>query len=403
MNPSLQHLRVAIVASSLRLAGAEKQTFHQARALHRAGIATRFFYLGGGGHYESVLRQTGVPLRQIYHPNKPWLMLARLISNLWRWRPHIVLAAQFGDLLYAAAAGRLCHALTLGGVRSDGFYELESHGRWSRRLIRLAHGLVANSNRAGRNLVSRGIPPEKIAVLPNVIDLADFDRRSAQASDAVLPPNRIVAAAVGSLHSCKRFDRFLEALALARRREPALAGVIAGTDCGAKAELQAKASALGLSAPDLVFLGEVGNVPALLARAAFLVLTSDYEGFPNVILEAMAARLPVISVPAGDASLIVQPGKTGYVVEMDDTRGLAAFMVELAQSPATCRNFGEAGRKCVEQEYNDESLAGRLAAIFQNFARQQRRYSLCELLEHGVTAKHPEALPDPLMFQRPAI
>ncbi len=124
-----QPLRVAVVATSLRLAGAEKQTVYMSRALAWAGIDVRFFHLGGGGYYEDVLRQTGVPVHRIFTPNQPWVMLAGLTRTLCRLRPQIVLAAQFGDLLYGAAAGRCCNALVLGGVRSDGIYELNSHGR----------------------------------------------------------------------------------------------------------------------------------------------------------------------------------------------------------------------------------------------------------------------------------
>jgi glycosyltransferase involved in cell wall biosynthesis len=406
MNHPSQLLRVAIVASSLRLAGVEKQTFYQARALHQAGIETQVFYLGEGGHYETVLRQAGVPMQRIYNPKKPWIMLARLIRALWQWRPQIVLAAQFGDLLYAGMGARCCKALVLGGVRSNGLYELNAHGPLSRWLVSLAHGLIANSCRATQNLVFRGIKPQKIEVLSNVIDLQDFDQQSTQPSGIALPPDRTIAAAIGSLQPCKRFDRFLEALALAWRTEPALAGVIAGGDRGVNAKLQAQANALGLAphlaSHEVAFLGEVHNVPALLAQAGLLALTSDYEGFPNVILEAMAARLPVISTPAGDSSLIVQHGKTGYLVEMEDTRNMAALMVQLAQSTEMRSEFGEAGRKRVEQEYNYESLAHRLVEVFYSFASRQRRHSLCELLERGVSAKKSEALPRSLIGEQPA-
>jgi len=229
----------------------------------------------------------------------------------------------------------------------------------------------------------RGIKAQKIEVLPNVIDLMDFDVRTKLPSGVSFPADRMIAAAVGRLHPCKRFDRFLEALALARHSEPALAGVIAGADSGARIVLQDKANALGLRPPDLTFLGECGNVPALLAQAGFLVLTSEYEGFPNVILEAMAARLPVITTPAGDAALVVQHDKTGMVVAGADTQGMATFMVQLARSHSMRMRFGEAGRKRVEQEYNFESLSIRLLAIFQNFASQTRRDTLLEMLERG--------------------
>ena len=169
------------------------------------------------------MRETGIPFRQIHTPHKSWLTLARLTMVFRRWRPQIVLAAQFSDLLYAGIAGRLGRALILGGVRSDGWYELRSHGRLTRMMLGLTHGFVANSQHARRNLVSHGIAPETIEVLPNVIDLQDFDARSTLPLEVPLPPGRILVAAVGSLHPGKRFDRFLEALALARRREPALA------------------------------------------------------------------------------------------------------------------------------------------------------------------------------------
>ena len=213
-------------------------------------------------------------------------------------------------------------------------------------------------------------------MLSNVLDLQEFDGRSSLRLDRPLPSKRIIVAAVGSLHVGKRFDRFIGALALARQQEPALTGVMAGADLGARVALEAKAKSLGLTATDLVFLGECDRVPAFLSRAAFHVLSSDYEGSPNVILEAMAARLPVITTPAGDAQVIVQHGKTGYVVEMDDIPGLANRMVELARSPSLRKEFGEAGRKRVEQEYSYDRLAERLSSVFRTFAARAGRGSL---------------------------
>jgi glycosyltransferase involved in cell wall biosynthesis len=377
MSTEIRQVRVAIVCSTLKLAGAEKQTVYMARALREAGIDVRFFYLGPGGYYERVLRAWGIRLRRIYMEGKPWLMLAKLTGVLCAWRPHIVLTPQFGDLVYGIA-GRFCKALTLGGVRSDGLHDVNPHGWRSQAVFRMAHGFVANSHRARQNLISRGVNAARIEVLPNVIDLDDFDSRSALSEPR--KSKRILMAAIGRLHSCKRFDRFIEALALARRAEPALAGVIVGADCGMKDSLQAKADSLGLTGDDLTFVGECREVPALLAQAELLVLTSDYEGFPNVILEAMAAGLPVITTPAGDAGLIVQHGKTGYVVEPEDIQSIANHMIRLARSAELRMEFGEAGRQRVEREYNYELLASRLLGIFQRFAMQEGRASLAELL-----------------------
>src|SRR5947209_6047199 len=276
-------MRVALIASSLRLAGAEKQFVYMARALSQAGVDIRVFYLGQGDHYQSVLTKAGIPLRQIFNPGRPLLMLARLLKEVCAFKPHIVLASQFGDLIFATFAGHLCRAFVLGGVRSDGFYELRTSGRRAWFLFNFTHGLIANSLRARENLVLKGVDGRKIAVVPNVIDLSDFDRKAAAPFTRHDTSDSVQVAAIGSLQRCKRFDRFLKGLAWARRRQPALFGVIAGADLGEKAALEERAKALGLLPGHLEFRGECNNIPGLLANSRLLVSCSDYEGFPNVI------------------------------------------------------------------------------------------------------------------------
>lgn len=374
-------MRIALIASSLRLAGAEKQFSYTARTLFDCGIDVRVFYLGAGDHYETVLTDAGVPLRRIYNPGRPFRMLVRLIKELTAFKPQIVLASQFGDLLFAGLAGRMCNALVLGGVRSDGFYELRTSGRRSWLMLKLSHGFIANSHRGKDNLVLLGVQPQKIAVVPNVIDLADFDRRMLRPFDNSAWSNRIPVTAIGSLQSCKRFDRFLDGLALARQREPSLFGVIAGQDTGEKPALEQKAKALGLLPGHFEFLGECAQIPSLLARSRMLVSCSEYEGFPNVILEAMAARLPVLTTAVGDAARIVTNGVTGYLLEPDAPHDMAERIIQLVRSFAAANKIGEAGRKLVEREYNLAQMAPRLISVFRDIARKYGKESTLTLPE----------------------
>ncbi|HEY5910159.1 MAG TPA: glycosyltransferase family 4 protein, partial [Verrucomicrobiae bacterium] len=262
--------------------------------------------------------------------------------------------------------------------------------------------LVANSYRGSQNLISRGADPARIKVLPNVLDLAEFDARSRMPSRCALPPGRIIAAAVGSLLPCKRFDRFLKALALAQRKAPNLFGVIAGADCGAGSALLRTADELGLGPGEVSFAGECDNVPALLAQSAFLVLCSDYEGFPNVILEAMGARLPVVTTPVGDAESIVQHDLTGYVVDGDHVEAIADRMAELALSPAARKRLGMEGRRRVVLEYNYEALSTRLLAVCRDFAVQNRKHDLLKSLEGGGLVASPSGLAGARLASEPA-
>jgi glycosyltransferase involved in cell wall biosynthesis len=374
-------MRIALIASSLRRAGAEKQFVYMARALWQAGVDVRVFYLGEGDYYQGVLIDAGIPFRQIFSRDRPLKMLACLVKEMSAFKPHIVLASQFGDLIFAAFAGRLCRALVLGGVRSDGLYELRSAGRRAWPLLSLTHGLIANSHRARENLISKGTDPRKIALLPNVIDLSDFDSKAAKPLPGCLASDRIRIAAIGSLQPCKRFDRFVAALAWARQEEPALFGLIAGDNFGEKSALEREAAALGLFPGHLQFLGDCNYIPALLAHSRLLVLCSDYEGFPNVILEAMAARLPVVATPVGDVARIVEHEVTGYVLQPDDNQAMGQHIARLALNPSLAVQMGEAGRKRVEQNYNSNALAERLMSIFSTFARARGKIPLLKLLE----------------------
>jgi glycosyltransferase involved in cell wall biosynthesis len=386
-------MRIALIASSLRLAGAEKQCVYMARALCQAGVDIRVFHLGEENYYQPVLTQAGIPVRQIFARGRPLLMLTRLVKELSTFKPHIVQASQFGDLVFATFAGRLCRALVLGGVRSDGFYELRSAGRRAWPLLSLTHGLIANSHRARENLTSKGIDPRKIAVLPNVIDLSDFDSKAAKPLPLRGTAESIRITAVGSLQRCKRFDRFVAALAWARRQEPALSGLIAGEDVGEKPALERQARALGLFPGHLEFLGACNCIPALLTHSRLLVMCSDYEGFPNVILEAMAARLPVLATPAGDAARIVENGVTGYILKPDDVTGMGEHILGLALNPSLPAQMGEAARRRVEQDYNFNSLAERLLSVFSTFARAQRRAPLLKLLEQRTAVSDISQVP----------
>jgi glycosyltransferase involved in cell wall biosynthesis len=127
---------------------------------------------------------------------------------------------------------------------------------------------------------------------------------------------------------------------------------------------------LGLTGDHLTFLGASDNVPAQLDAADYLVFTSDDEGLPNAVLEAMAAGLPVITTAAGDAARVVQHGVSGFVVEHGEPEQIARHMVQLAASPEMAQTMGRAGRAYVARHYAASLLRDRLLTIYQTVARR---------------------------------
>jgi glycosyltransferase involved in cell wall biosynthesis len=144
--------------------------------------------------------------------------------------------------------------------------------------------------------------------------------------------------------------------------------------------LERLAGRLGLLPDGVSFLGARDDVPALLAGAAFLVVTSDHEGFPNVALEAMAARRPVIGTPCGDVQRLVREEVSGFIVPFEDAERLAERMTILARSDELRGRLGAGGREMVEQRYGRPALAGQLLATYQTIAARRRSPQLLAVL-----------------------
>jgi len=363
-------LRVALLAGTLDPGGAEKQLVYMVRALTDAGVSVRVCSLIEGERLEEDLRRIGVPPVWVGRRSHPLLRAVALARALQSFRPHVLQSAHFYTNLYVSAVAPLYGAIAIGAVRGDVYHEIASNGRWGNWLLQMPPNLLANSYAAKRNAEQLGVAPETLHVVPNAIDLAEFERLTLTRPRAP-DRSRIVMAAVGRLLPDKRFDRFLAAVALARRQVPAVHGILVG-DGPERQRLERLAQQLGLVPDGVHFLGHRWNLEHLLRYDAdVLMLTSDQEGFPNVVLEAMAAGLPVITTPAGDAGVVVQDHVTGYVVPFDDVGQLAERTIQLACSPEQRRCFGAAGRSRVAQEYGLERLAGHLLASYRAFAEHR--------------------------------
>lgn len=374
-----RNLRVALVAGTLDRGGAEKQLFYMARALVRAGVDVRVCCLQRGEVFETELQRVGIQTAWIGRSAHPAWRTVAIVRALADFQPDIVQSAHFYTNLYVTAAALVYGAVGIGALRSNTRYEMTASGWWGRWLLRLPTVLLANSQAARRNAAWLGVRSETVYVVPNVIDLATFDRAGADGVPLPREPGRVVVASVATHIPAKRLDRFIAALARARTQAPGLLGLLIGGG-PEHARLRALALELGLGPHDVHFVGPRDDVPRLLRAADLLLMTSDHEGFPNAILEAMAARLPVITTPAGDAGVVVQDDVTGYVVPFDGVEQMAERLVRLVRSPELRRSLGRAGRVRVEQRYSADELATSLLGAYRGIASLRADEDLLKLI-----------------------
>ncbi len=355
--------RVALIAGTLGQGGAEKQLVYAARALASSGVEVLVLSLTRGEHHEAALREAGIPMRHVGGKEGVAPRLARIAREVRRFRPQIVQAAHTYTNLYASLAARSAGALGIGALRSSVAHVRAGNGAWTRWLLRSPSAIVANSHAAADELAKLpGLAPRRLYVVPNVIEAASAP--PADATEAGSPRTAIV----GRLIRTKRVDRFLEALALARREVPGLRGVVVG-DGPERASLERIAAELGLSSA-VEFLGARNDVPSILAAVDVLVLSSDDEGFPNVLLEAMDAGRPVVATDVGDVREVVRDETTGYVVARSPEE-MASRIALLARDRDLARRMGAAGRARLGAEYGLPALAGSLLGVFRDLAKKE--------------------------------
>jgi glycosyltransferase involved in cell wall biosynthesis len=238
-----------------------------------------------------------------------------------------------------------------------------------RAVNRLIDATIAVSEPTREMLIRNyGLAPSRVVTIRNGIDVsrfdAGFDRTKVRAELGLLAEDA-VALFVGRMSPGKGHELALRSLKLtAGTSEGSIRLVFAG-EGELLGDLRSRAAGLGVE-DRVVFAGFRRDIPALLAASDMLVLPSEAESLPMVILEAMASRMPVIATDVGGISEVVLDGRTGILVHPGDAEALAAAMVRLASDPERRRAMGEAGRRRVELEFSSEAS---VTAVFELYGR----------------------------------
>jgi glycosyltransferase involved in cell wall biosynthesis len=173
----------------------------------------------------------------------------------------------------------------------------------------------------------------------------------------------------GRLAEQKRVDDLLKSLDLLQRVQPDARTIIAG-DGPLRDRLEETAHVYDLDCR-VRFLGHRDDVPRLLAAADLVVLPSSYEGMPNVVLEAMRFRKPVVATAAPGTTEIVVDGETGLLVPIGNPPLLARALRDVIRDPALAARLGEAGRARVETRFRADSMVAQFAELYENVARSK--------------------------------
>lgn len=274
-------------------------------------------------------------------------------------------------LLLSRATG-VAALSTVHGWTGHSFRERWGYYPADKRVLARFPRVVAVSSEISRELVRCGADPARVTTVLNGIDHRQCRRdpvRVAGARAALgAKAGEILIGAVGRLEPQKRFDLLLQALTAIVERFPQARLLIVG-DGSQRQALDAQIKTLNLG-DRCRLVGHVDDVVPAYHAFDMLVQSSDYEGTPNAVLEAMAFEVPIVATAAGGTAEIVRDGVDGRIVPTGRGDLLVSNVIQALEDPAGTARMAQQARLRVEGELSFETRVRRIEGIYAEMVRR---------------------------------
>jgi glycosyltransferase involved in cell wall biosynthesis len=357
----LSELHITFLAGTLGQGGAERQLFYILQTLCAAGARVEVLCLMKDEFWERPMRNMGVPVTWVGAKQGRHARLTAIVAALRRSGSAIIQSHHFYTNPYAALAGRALGMRDVGAIRNDAINEIKANGRvFGPACLRLPRHLAANSLVGKRNAEGLGVPGSRISFLPNVVDANYF--LPACRHDG----SKISILNIGRMDRQKNQRLFLSVLARLRNQSLVpVVGLLAG-DGPERESLECLAQEYGLLPEGVEFLGNVDDPLPLYQAADIFLLTSDWEGTPNVVMEAMACGLPVVATAVGGVPDLIDDNQNGLLASRGDLNGLFSLLRELIGDEEKRKRLGDMARKSSLENYDLQRLPEILDRFYQN-------------------------------------
>jgi glycosyltransferase involved in cell wall biosynthesis len=254
--------------------------------------------------------------------------------------------------------------------RRWGLRQYDFSVRMSNRLAyRRARWVLANSEAVAHSLHhDEGVPRHRIVVVPNFADSNLFapvatDTRLELQHRLGVPKDAFVVGCIANLWAGKDHATLLRAIAEVASLDVPVHAVLIG-DGPERRNLEMLSGSLRIS-ERTHFAGAIDNASVFHHAFDVSTLTSRSEGFPNTIIEAMAAGRPVVATKVGGVPDAVADGITGFLVAAGDHHAIARALLSIHREPSLATSMGELGRSIAKDRFHETPVLARLAALYE--------------------------------------
>lgn len=364
-------MRIVHIINSEQVGGAERFLVHiwrASRGTHSLDHELWVLRRGRDARHDLLdeAAACGVPVRIVeVRGNLDVRTAGRLARMLRETRPEAV----HTHLVLAGFVGRIA-ALRAGVPRvvasEQNIYQAKARWPWrllERRLAARGALVVACSCAVRDHLVAAvGVPPDRVVVVPNAIDPADYDSGLRPDTPRLrLDPEEFIVGTVGRLHPQKGQDVLLAAFAALEPAKRRLRLVIVG-EGALRPRLERLAETLGVG-PRVSFVPWQRRIAPLYGQMDLFAFPSRYEGFGIALLEAMWMGLPAVASRTGGIPEFAVDGETALLVRPGEPGALTEAMIRLVDDPERRAALGAAAHERAGQ-FTVEALRDRLPLIY---------------------------------------
>lgn len=355
-------MKVLHIESGRHLYGGARQVLYLMEGLARHGVEN-LLACPPGAHIAAPARASATVFELPMKGDADLGLVARIRRLIAAERPDLVhIHSRRGVDLWGGLAARLAGVPCVLSRRVD-----NPEPRWIVGLkYRLYDHVIAISEGIRQVLLAEGLAPERVSCVRSAVDatpyLIDYDKARFR-SELGLGPSTPVAGIVAQLIPRKGHRHLLAALPAVLARHPDLQVLIFGRG-PLEAELRQAIDAADL-ATRVRLMGFRDDLPALLGCLDLLVHPADIEGLGVSLLQAAAARVPIIASRAGGMPEAVRDGVNGLLIAPGDVEGLACAMNRLLDDASLRARMGEAGRQLMLDEFSPQTMCDGNLAIYR--------------------------------------
>jgi L-malate glycosyltransferase len=357
-------IRVMQVTWGLVAGGAEMYAFTVAANLDAQKYRAMLCAIDKGGALEPEIERRGIPYFVMNRRQGiDWKLMWRLYRLFKENRIDIVHTHHFNQLFYSVLGAKLTGARIVHMEHSVEFLKHKRLAKALQFLSRFCDKVIAIGSDGARALKElAGIPEGKLEIIRAGVDPANYGESKGEARRLLgLNQQEKIAVIVARLFPEKNHKLLLEAFAEVVRRVENARLLIVG-DGVEEAAIQNEITRLKLR-EQVTMMGVRRDVARILAASDVFVLSSDREGLPIAVLEAMAAAKPVVATAVGDLPMVVKDFETGRVVPAKNPQALAAALIEVLGDEKKALNMGAKALRTVD-EYSLKTMVAKFELLY---------------------------------------